>query len=114
MRVTRLEAPLLNFWVAKSLELKPLPDGRGQGSVSVLNPDSGLPEPYQPSIDWSQAGPILADNWYEIETLLIEWFGAYWPHLQEFRDNSLIWFMRALVALRFGEEVEEWPAESES
>lgn len=112
MRVTSLEAPLLNFWVAKSLKLQPLPDGRGKDSVSVINPESGLPEPYQPCIDWSQAGPILADEWYELETMLIEWFGPHWPHLQEFRDNSLVWFMRALVALRFGDEVEELSAEA--
>jgi hypothetical protein len=107
MRVMNLEAPLLNFWVAKSLDLKPLPDGRGAGSVSVANADSGQPEPYQPSIDWSQAGPILASEWYELETVLIDWFGPFWPHLQQFRDQPLVWFMRALVALRFGEEVED-------
>ena len=87
-------------------------DDKAKDLVSVINPESGLPEPYQPCIDWSQAGPILADEWYELETMLIEWFGPHWPHLQEFRDNSLVWFMRALVALRFGDEVEELSAEA--
>ncbi|MBS1158764.1 MAG: hypothetical protein H6R15_1183 [Proteobacteria bacterium] len=107
MKVLSLEAPLLNFWVAKSAGLKPVADGRGAGSISVMNPDSGELEPFQPSIDWSQAGPILADQWYELEGVLIEWLGPLWPHLEIFRENSLVWFMRAFVVLRFGEEVEE-------
>jgi len=112
MRVSKLEAPLLNFWVAKSLGLKPVADGRGDGSISVVNADSGQPEPYQPCLDWSQAGPILADSWYELETTLIEWFGPHWPHLQEFRETPLLWFMRALVTNHFGEEVEDLSAEN--
>lgn len=107
MKVLGLEAPLLNYWVAKSQGLQPVADGRGEGSISVMNVDAGKIEPYQPSIDWSQAGPILADQWYELESVMIEWLGPFWPHLKIFRDDPLVWFMRAFVALRFGQEVED-------
>ena len=40
--------------------------------------------------------------------MLLEWLGPHWPHIKAFRDNALTWLMRAFVALRFGDEVEEW------
>lgn len=107
MHVSKLEAPLLNYWVAKSQGLVPVLDGRGEQSVSVHDQTTGQLEPYQPSIDWSQAGPILAAEWFELETVLIDWLGPLWPHLQVFRDAPLVWFMRALVVVRFGDEVED-------
>lgn len=111
MHVVSLQGPMLNFWVAKSLGLHPVADGRGDATISVVNAVSGKPEPFQPTIDWSQAGPILAEEWYELETMLVEWLGPQWPHMKSFRDNALTWLMRAFVALRFGDEVEEWSPE---
>jgi hypothetical protein len=109
MKVIGLNAPMLNFWVAKSLGVQPITDGRSDGTVSVLNVRSEKLEPFQPTIDWSQAGPILADEWHELESMMIEWFGPLWPHAKEFRESPLTWLMRAFVALRFGDEVEDWP-----
>jgi len=114
MKVNRLEVPVLNFWVAKSQGLGPIVDGRGDGSVSVVNGASGSPEPYQPTTDWSQAGPILADHWYDLETVMLEWLGPSWSHMKEFRENPLLWLMRAFVAVNFGDEVEAWPPDAES
>lgn len=111
MKVSDLNAPELNFWVAKSAGLQPTIDLRGENTVSVVNSLTGKVEPYQPSFDWSQAGPLLAKEWYDIETTLMDWFGPHWAHMKDFREDALTWFVRAYVAVRFGEEVEDWPVE---
>lgn len=107
MNVVSMGASMLDFWVAKSLGLSPVHDRRGEHTYSVTNPETGVLEPYQPTRDWSQAGPIIAAEWYDIETVLIDWLGPHWPHLQDFASNPLLWFMRALVATHFGDEVED-------
>lgn len=114
MKVISLEAPLLNFWIAKSLGLPTLEDGQIKGAVRVTNAISGETESFQPTTDWSQAGPILEKNWYEIETMMNEWFGPRWAHMKDFRNDPLTWLMRGFVALNFGDEVEEWPPDVES
>jgi len=107
MKVKSLQAPQLNYWVAKSLGLNPVADQRGEHTISVANSTTGELESYQPTIDWSQAGPILAAEWYELETMMIEWLGPHWPHVSDFIEDPLVWFMRAFVTTRFGDEVEE-------
>lgn len=107
MKVIDLEAPLLSYWVAKSLRLEPVADGRGEGTVSVVNPASGVLEPFQPGIDWSQAGPIMAEEWYQLEGMMIEWLGTSWSYSGIFLEKPLVWMMRAFVALQFGQEVED-------
>jgi len=114
MRVIRLVAPLLNFWVAKSAGLNPIADGRGEGTFSVMSVVSGKLEPYQPTFDWSQAGPILAAQWDELETLMIDWFGPRWSYMQDFLDSPLTWLMRGYVTIQFGDEVEEWSPDDEA
>lgn len=109
MRVESLHGAMLNFWVAKSLGLEAILDGRGQDSVSIRNPVSGQLEPYQPAINWAQAGPLIANEWYDLESMLADWLGPQWSYMETFRDHPLLWLMRALVALRFGDEVEDWP-----
>jgi hypothetical protein len=109
-----LEAPLLNFWVAKSAHMNVTADGHSDGTFSVLNVLSGKFEPYQPTIDWSQAGPILAEQWEEIETVMIDWFGPRWSFMQDFLNDPLIWLMRGYVTTQFGDEVEEWSADDEA
>lgn len=111
MRVATLKSPMLNYWVAKSRGLKPMFDKRAEHSVSVDATNNGKPQPYQPGLDWSQAGPILAEEWYDIETVLIEWFGVQWSYMKPFKDDPLTWFMRAYVASKFGDEVEHLPDE---
>jgi hypothetical protein len=109
MRVITLTSPMLNFWVAKARGLKTLFDHRTENSVSVIDPESGTPTPFQPCRDWSQAGPILADGWYDIESTLIDWLGPNWSYVTAFKEDPLTWFMRAFVASQFGDEVEKWP-----
>ncbi len=115
MRVITLTSPMLNFWAAKARGLNTVFDHRAEHSVSIVDPESSVPKPFQPCLDWSQAGPILADEWYDIETTMIDWLGPYWSYMKEFQDDPLTWFMRAYVASKFGEEVERMPtAEQDS
>jgi hypothetical protein len=113
MNVMNLEGQLLNFWVAKAAGLKPVSDGRSERTVSILNAASGKLEPYQPIFDWSQAGPVLAEQWDELETMMIDWLGPRWSYMQDFLDQPLTWLMRGVVAIHFGDEVEDWSVDDE-
>lgn len=107
MRVSSLDGPALDFWVAKSENLKLSPETLEEG-VRHAN-DSGYwhPGTYHPSSDWSQAGVIIAHEWYSIEDALIEWFGPNWPFIKAITDAPLSWLMRAYVKSKFGDEVED-------
>lgn len=107
MNVKRLDGRLLNFWVAKSAGLHL--STNGANPTKGHDPDSGFwhPHTYNPANDWALAGPIIAAEWFAIEDMLLEWFGAHWPHIPAITDNPLKWFLRAYVATQFGDEVEE-------
>jgi hypothetical protein len=115
MNVKRLDGPLLNLWVAKSAGLQLAADGQGQDLLH--DPDNGLwhPRTYDPAHDWSQGGPIIAGDWYAIEDMLLDWFGAAWPQVPALTSQPLKWFLRAYVATQYGNEVEDveivhaWP-----
>lgn len=107
MNVKRLEGPLLNFWIAKAAGLQLAPQDPRHGEVH--EPDSGFwhPASYSPSTNWSQAGPIISNDWFAIEDMLIEWFGDDWTHINAVVEHPLTWFMRAYVATQYGNEVED-------
>jgi hypothetical protein len=107
MNVKRLEPPLLNFWVARSAGLKLRSNTPTGGDVH--DPESGTwhPKTYHPATNWSHAGPIVSNEWYGLEDILIEWFGAYWNTIPALTQEPLKWFMRAYVASQFGDEVED-------
>ena len=107
MKVAELEAPLLDFWVAKAEGLKGLPDAPGQAMTPSNEPGFYHPRSYHPSTDWSQGGPLLSKQWFEVETQMMEWLGPRWPYLHVFCSAPLTWFMRGLVASVFGDEVED-------
>ena len=107
MNVKKLEGSQLNFWVAKAADLtaqreSPLP-------LEKHDPNSGKwhPRTFHPGTDWSHAGPIIANEWYVIENVLIEWFGPDWGDAGGILNSPLPWFMRAYVASQFGDEVED-------
>lgn len=106
MRVDALTSPMLNFWAAKAVGTK---ISFEEDQVFIHDPETGHAIPFHPSLDWSQAIPILASEWFDIETVLIDWFGPNWSFMKEIRENALVWFVRALVASKFGEEVESHP-----
>lgn len=107
MRVTKLEGPLLDFWVAKSanltLRLK-APEGE---ELPKTGDGFWHPDSYHPSRNWTHGGAIVSEEWYGIEDALHEWFGSDWPHIKAITDDPLKWFMRAYVKTQFGDEVEE-------
>jgi hypothetical protein len=107
MNVKRLDGALLNFWVAKSGGLKLQPESPKPGER--YDPESGYWHPlnYHPATDWSQAGPIVSNDWFALEDILIEWFGDEWNHIRGLTQDPLKWFMRAYVASQFGDEVED-------
>lgn len=107
MIVKRIQGPLLDFWVAKSAGLKPVPERVSQAVRH--DPESGFwdPRSYLPSTDWAVGGPIVSNEWYVIEDVLIEWFGDDWSTITAIRNEPLKWFMRAYVVSQFGEEVED-------
>jgi hypothetical protein len=107
VNVKRLEGTLLNFWVAKSRGLIRLPEPPLPGAQH--DPDSGSwhPATYRPSSNWSHAGPIVSDEWFAIEDILIEWFGPDWTSVNTVVHTPTVWFMRAYVASQFGDEVED-------
>ncbi|NTV71759.1 MAG: DUF2591 family protein [Azonexaceae bacterium] len=107
MRVTSLDGALLDFWVAKSENLKLLPEATEDGLRYVNGSGYWHPDTYHPSIDWSQGGEIISNDWYAIEDALIEWFGPNWPFIKAIMDTPLKWLMRAYVKTKFGDEVEE-------
>jgi hypothetical protein len=106
MRVIALEGALLDFWVAKSENLKLLPDVPDEGKVDEYGSGQWHPNTYHPSSNWSQGGAIVANEWHAIEGVLIEWFGPNWPFIKAITDAPLPWFMRAYVKINFGDEVE--------
>jgi hypothetical protein len=107
MKVAKLEAPLLDFWVAKAEGLEPVPDPEGQGKTSSVGAGFYHPRSYHPSTDWSQGGPLVSRQWFELESQMLEWLGPRWPHLLAFCQAPLTWFMRCHVATVFGDEVED-------
>ena len=112
MKVSELEPPLLDFWVAKAENLKIV---RHEGPIVYgwficETPTTRL---WTPSTDWSQGGPIAQNHW----TKITQWLqmhvakdgrmpGYDWPFWFP-PDELLLWLMRAYVASKFGEEVGE-------
>ena len=107
MRVTSLEGGALDFWVAKSENLKLLPTIPDEGESHLVGSGFWHPHTYHPSRDWSQGGAIIANEWYAIEDALIEWFGSNWPYVKAITDAPLLWLMRAFVKTKFGDQVED-------
>ncbi len=107
MRVTSLDGALLDFWVAKSENLQLLPQFPENEQTRLNESGYWHPSTYHPSSDWSQAGPIISNEWYSIEDALIEWFGPTWPSIRAISTAPLKWLMRAYVKTKFGDEVEE-------
>jgi hypothetical protein len=107
MNVRALNGALLDFWVAKSEGLKLKTDPLRPGETHDALSGYWHPRTYHPSTDWTQGGPIVSRDWYELEDRLIEWFGPNWPLMDAFDAAPLKWFMRAFVSIHFGEQVED-------
>jgi hypothetical protein len=106
MNVMQLDGRLLNFWVAKSAGLTLREDD--PHLAQRHDPDGHFwhPESYNPARDWTHAGNIISEEWFPIEKKLAEWFGWQWSFIPEIAANPLVWFLRAYVAIQYGEDVE--------
>lgn len=105
MNVKALDGRVLNFWVARSAGENP-----ELGVLHNTNPDGESiwgPDQFNPANNWSHAGAIICEEWYAIEDQLLNWFGPDWPRIRAIRDEPLKWFLRAFVAIHYGDEVEE-------
>ena len=106
MRVNSLDGALLDFWVAKSENLKLLPEPPEAGQHHENGSGYWHPSTFHPSSDWSQGGAIIANDWYAIEDAMIEWFGPHWSFVRAVTESPLKWMMRAHVKSKFGDQVE--------
>ncbi len=107
MKISRLDGPQLDFWVAKSSGLALMKDAPAEGSPHDPRSGQWHPANYRPSVNWAQGGPIVSNEWFQLEDVLSEWFGPSWSFVETVRRDPLKWFMRAYVASVFGDEVEE-------
>ncbi len=139
MKTAELEGAALDYWVARA-ELNTTLDGlvitpyaKNQWTINCQDDDSiggyicgGTIEGiklrrtlnlhhgewlYRPSCDWSCGGPIIERERIVLEPTVSEWSAAVdgitgW----EFGKTPLIAAMRAFVASRFGDEVEDIPS----
>ena len=112
MKITELTGAALDWAVAKcegiDVNVDNLYDPPTKaGSVLRLGQDDGDEEYlYQPSINWTQGGPII-----EREKITAEWTGENWmayiKHDDEFfGPTPLIAAMRCYIASKLGDEVE--------
>jgi hypothetical protein len=107
MHARRLDGAQLDFWVAKAAGLQrdtrtPQPGERHDPAGTLWHPDT-----FHPSMDWTHAARFLLDEWYSLEDCIASWFGPDWSLVPAFRSDPLKWFMRAFVALRFSETLED-------
>jgi hypothetical protein len=107
MKTAELTGAMLDYWVAQV--------ERSVGVEVYIRSDNGLPQCimrggpetwFCPSINWAQGGPIADENWFEITNWLFRYLSPEWyGDICDKRGSTLIWFMRAYVASKFGEEV---------
>lgn len=115
MKVIELEGAQLDFWVARAEGMSPkIIKGHCYCEASeVANGGLGY---YQPSKDWSQAGPIIEREGITICESARDYSGQPWMACIGFSvwadehewingGTMLIAAMRAFVASKFGEEV---------
>jgi len=109
MKVSELNPPELDYWVAKAENIEGLAEDGKTGHLVRWLKSTKRFELYSPSIDWSQGGPIiereriytyplrLEDGWWStIEAKIISMEGP----------TPLIAAMRAYVASKYGEDVD--------
>lgn len=133
IKVSELNLPELDYWVAKAGEL-PIENSKAYPHCVVVRPKDhltrqlgyirrdgksfdGIQHAYSPSTDWSQGGPIIERERISTEywvTELTDRTGEPWqayPHIDNpiytWGATSLIAAMRAYVASKFGETVDD-------
>lgn len=119
MKVEELVGAKLDYWVAVANDLSPqlhragkYPNGREVYRDYV---DAGTGSIYEPSVNWSQGGPIIEREKIKLEPIhklkggeFLEWNAKAmpWQYAME-GPTALIAAMRAFVASKFGLEVDD-------
>lgn len=111
MKVSELEGPTLDYWVAKAAGM-PVDekDPRKPYALGVVTADRGVVA-FCPSRDWALGGPIIERERIEIQYSMDTWMANIWPASSE--EGNYLWSgpspliaaMRAFVASKFGEDV---------
>jgi hypothetical protein len=108
MKVSELSGALLDYWVAKA-EGFLLSCDWNQGEYILIGTGEGDLERFSPSTDWTVGGPIIERERIGIMPVGVEW--KAWAPLDmdatAVADELLIAAMRAFVASKFGNEVQD-------
>ncbi len=107
MKTAELEGAALDYYVAKAegLDIEAVRNG------SVIIGRTPNRYAYSPSSKWDSAGPIIERERIELEPTVFDWSArvdgitGWW-----FAKTPLIAAMRAFVASKFGDEVEDIPS----
>ncbi|WP_321905100.1 phage protein NinX family protein [Paraburkholderia tropica] len=128
MKVEELEGEALDYWVAKALgfahtsaseaafaldgQTDPCVFTTSSGKLRLAKADSVTA--WNPSADWSCGGPIIERERVGIMPVGIEWkaYAIGDMDATAYGVEPLIAAMRAIVASKFGEEVEDAQPES--
>ena len=119
MKTAELIDTDLDYWVARAIGHNV---SRGTSGFTVLDwqrPGSPVRgNPFQPSTSWAQAGPIIEQAKIDIgprplggwHAAIYDWSapaGERWKAQKVGGETPLVAAMRAFVASKFGEEVED-------
>lgn len=111
-KVSGLEGPLLDLAVAMVLEIEYTTEGYYPVMVWYRNPNVQGWEPFSPSTNWAQGGPLseqarISCVWMPSEEQYCAWYpGRKSSDDVSWGDAELQAKMRCLVASKFGEWVE--------
>lgn len=129
MKTSELEGALLDYWVARAerldvrLESHATNPPRPIACWLVRDGQMDFSQPYSPSTDWAQGGPIIEREGLDITVgmqsatgpkHIVFWSAERDDIVSQFGKTPLIAAMRAYVASKFGDEVPDATAPSHS
>ena len=110
MKVSELEGAELDYWVAKALGWTPDPDMSPESYTEGYwhgTSDFYAKYEWKPSTNWNQGGPLIEKFYICLDyDFCGTWIAAIPEKPNKYGPTPLIAAMRALVASKFGEEVE--------
>ena len=125
MKTSELTGALLDYWIAKA---------EGKNHLCFAYEIHGHMGSYSPSSNWEDGGPILQHESISVEVICydnetdknaINWEAKFEPPIRENDEvaphwvvaegrTALVAAMRAYVASKFGDEVEDLPIKGQS
>jgi hypothetical protein len=95
MKTSELIGPALDWAVAKCTWGNTYPNNFDLLQIAKV---------HKYSTDWSQGGPIIAQNWKEISAVALRWMIQNGCEPND--SDLLIFWMRCFVASKLGDEIE--------